>query len=253
MAGSAAIRRSAGVAAGLALLGGAWAFNSHAATPDPPSAEVSEPTTQRAARPAEATRRSAKSGPAEQEEHAGRSGTARIRVAAAVRHDGTFDVAETLRLRDEISRVTLAPPSPDDLGGVLQRAARPRVRSLQMTADGEVVAAAAEFDGPLQVDLPAPTTRIELRYRLLGATVLSTPSQTGRSLAVLAPLTRTTDPSLSTVLRLSGAQVLNVRCPALPATQRACAVMENGRVRPRVDLLAGSATVVVQLDLPSPS
>jgi hypothetical protein len=73
------------------------------------------------------------------------------------------------------------------------------------------------------VELPVATVdQYELRYRLGGATVRSTPSAAGRALAAIGPLTAGVDDDLPVLIVIAGDSVLGLNCPLLPFSEQAC-------------------------------
>lgn len=173
-----------------------------------------------------------------------------LRMEARARTDGTFDVTETLVFRRPQNWLLLTPPKLADGANVLV-SARPHAVQFRMTSDGNPLPTATdEVTKATDVYLDAPVSQIELRYKLIGATSRSTPSVTGRALALLAPLAVSTDETLPTSLKVSGATVRNLVCPQLPVERRLCAVTDGAGLE-LTGVKAGEAIFIVQLDLPS--
>jgi hypothetical protein len=177
-----------------------------------------------------------------------------IHVVAAARADGTFDVAETAVFGRTRNRLRLAPPRSAD-GGAIFSTARPKAEMVQVTINGQPLSLkTGRVEELLDLVLPAPASKVELRYHLTGATVRSIPSVAGRGLAMLAPLTAPTDETLPTTLSIGGGpMVRNITCPRLPPARRLCGAGGGSRMQPPAGLVAGDAVFVVQLDLPKPS
>ncbi len=176
-----------------------------------------------------------------------------IRLDAKPRPDGTFDVTETVVFRQPQNWLVLVPARPRTGGDALE-AARPRAEQLRVTSEGRPLdVGIAEIDRELDVPLPETVARVELRYRLTGATVRSTPSADGRALALLAPLSVATDETLRTTVVVRGAEVLNLTCPLLPAAQQLCASPTGPDAVVVSDIPAADAVVVAQFNLPPAS
>jgi hypothetical protein len=161
-------------------------------------------------------------------------GTAGIRLTAAVRADGAMDVIEIVVLRSAVDHVPLDLPPVRSALGALRRS-EPSAVSLRGVADGRpLVLAPSEVREAIDLPMYGLVTRLELRYRLTGATVRSKPSRPRRALAVVAPLTASADPTLPTTIVVTGAVLLNAFCPRL--AERLCAVGDPPRlsVRPRI-------------------
>ena len=126
---------------------------------------------------------------------------------------------------------------------------------VQVTVNGQPLSLmSGRVDELLDLVLPAPAVKVELRYHLTGAMVRSLPSVAGRGLAMLAPLSAPTDETLPANLSIGGgSMVRNVTCPRLPPARRLCAAGGGSRMQPPAGLVAGDAVFVVQLDLPKPS
>jgi hypothetical protein len=174
-----------------------------------------------------------------------------IRLDAKARPDGTFDVTETLVLREPQSWLVLSPPAPSGSAETV----RPRAVQVRLTTGGRLLSVDTDtIDSTRDVYLSDIVSRVELRYRLTGATVRSQPSATRRALSLIAPLTAATDETLRTTMAVTGATVRVVLCPELPANRRFCSpdAKPPGYVTGVVSgVAAGEALAQYQLDLPA--
>jgi hypothetical protein len=170
-----------------------------------------------------------------------------------LRTDGTFDVTESLMFRTPQNWLVLAPPSART-GGEALVSARPRAEQFRVTSAGRPLAVGMDaVDRDMAVTLPETVGRVELHYRLTGATVRSTPSTNRRALSLIAPLSSATDDSLRTSVTVHGAEVLNLTCPLLPADRRLCAPSSGEQPGTVENIAAADAVVVAQVDLPTQS
>ena len=175
-----------------------------------------------------------------------------ILLVATPASDGTFDVSELVLLPTGTSSLAIAPPDAARAGRTF-RVVEPMVTALQISAAGQpVLVPKARIDAPLRVGLGGSVTRIEMRYQLGGVAVRSTPSQAGRALAALGPLTEASAGDLPVAIRVNGPAVLNIECPQLRLSERACAAGKAPTMRVNRMLPLSDAVVVVQLDLPRP-
>lgn len=175
-----------------------------------------------------------------------------ILYSASPSTDGSFEVSEVLLLAEATSSLDLRPP-PLEGAGARFDGVTPVVSQLQITAgDQPVLVPGAMVNGPVRLDLPAPTTRFELRYQLSGVTIRSVPSRAGRALAALASVVKAPDSTLPIAFHVSGHAVLNLACPQLPLKDRACAAGKAPKLRVGRALPLSNAVVVVQFDLPRP-
>lgn len=175
---------------------------------------------------------------------------AELLLEARAKSDGTFDVTETVTFRRPQNWLLLTPPKLADGASALV-SARPRAVQFRLSSDGNPLPTATdEVAKATDVYLDNPVSKVELRYKLVGATSRSTPSVSGRSLALLAPLALSTDETLPTSLKVSGATVRNLVCPQLPVERRLCAVTDGAGLE-LTGVSAGEAIFIVQLDLPS--
>ena len=174
-----------------------------------------------------------------------------IRMTAKARPDGTFDVVESVVLREPQSWLVLSPPVPAGVADAVD----PKAENVRLTSEGEVVSADTDVvDGSRDVYLSAPVTRVELRYRLTGVTIRSTPSNTRRALSLIAPLSAPTDENLRVTMSVTNALVRVVLCPDLPQNRRYCSPDSDppGNVTGVVGpVAAGDSQAQYQLDLPA--
>ena len=174
-----------------------------------------------------------------------------IHVQVAPREDGTLDVVEQVRFLGAATGLRVALPETKGLvTGALPRATR--ITGLEVRADGHRL---PQQSGSLstggRVLLPNAPLSVELRYRLAGAAILSTPSTPGRALVLLPPIAD--DDSLSklpVVIEVSGKGVRNLVCPGLAADAQLCGRHASSAWR-TVFLPLGATAVLAQLDLTS--
>ena len=173
-----------------------------------------------------------------------------VSLRVAVRSDGSFEVAEQAIFTRERTTLALAPPDVagacSGLDGVI-----PAVRELQAIADGRPVDVPARLRRTVVVDLGAPTRVVELRYVLDGTTRRSLPSDVGRGLGVVAPIS-TVAMDADVILRTADPAVLNLICPRLSPLARVCASGESGAFELRDPIPSGNAVVVLQISMPRP-
>ena len=174
-----------------------------------------------------------------------------IRMIARARPDGTFDVVESIVLREPQSWLVLSPPVP---AGVAKRV-KPTAEDVRLTSEGEVVSADTDvIDASRDVYLSAPVTRVELRYKLTGVSIRSTASHPRRALSLIAPLSAPTDETLRATMSVTNALVRVVLCPELPEDRRYCSPDTDppGDVTGVVsNVAAGDSQAQYQLDLPT--
>ena len=174
-----------------------------------------------------------------------------INLVAVPNPDGSFEVSETVFFRTPRTKVTLAAPGIGP-GGTTFRGRKPRADLVQLSTESQPV----RVTGPVStagqtLTLPMATTRIELRYVLMGASVRSIPSVSGRALGLISPLTASTDRALPVRLEIAGPTVRNLSCPKQTLANRQCAGKAEVGVPPRMS--AANAVVIVQYNLPKPS
>jgi hypothetical protein len=166
--------------------------------------------------------------------------------------DGSFDIAEIVRLPNATSSVRLSPPNLT-LAGDRFAKAKPVATQVQVSADDQpVLVPGGRVSRQIDVALLEPAKRIELRYNLSGITIRSIPSQAGRALTAISPLVKGEPRNLPVVAMVSGSTVLNIQCPARSLSKQACSVGRPPRIRVDGRLPWNKALIVVQFDLPKP-
>jgi hypothetical protein len=173
-----------------------------------------------------------------------------ILLMASPLRDGSFDIAEIVLLTTPTSSIRLSPPQLTRAGSRFSKA-KPIASQVQVSAGSQPVLVP---DGRInqRTDLPlnASTKRVELRYRLSGITVRSMPSRAGRALTAIRPLVAGAPENLPVAMMVSGASVLNIECPVLRLSERACSIGEPPNLRVKRKLPWRNAVIVVQFDLP---
>ncbi|SDE63178.1 hypothetical protein [Auraticoccus monumenti] len=169
-------------------------------------------------------------------------------LVAVPERDGSFTVVERVLLPEPATGLELAPPDLAGAGSSFE-GTTPEASDLQVSAGGQPVRAVSTVDGPVPLTWDVPTDRVELRYRLTGATVMSTPSVPGRALGAVAPLAGP-EASEPVVLVVTGPSVLNLSCPLLP--DPTCSATGDGFLTLSEPLPPEQSLVLVQLDLPTP-
>ena len=144
-----------------------------------------------------------------------------ILLIAAPAADGSFDVFEQVRPAGPVSVVTLRPAPVDQAGGQFGSASAAATEVQLSAGDQSVVVPGATVDAAVELPVAA-VDQFELRYRLGGVTVRSTPSAAGRALAAIGPLTGGVDEDLPVLIVVSGDSVLGLNCPLLPFSEQAC-------------------------------
>ncbi|MET9269499.1 hypothetical protein [Kribbella sp. NPDC003557] len=174
--------------------------------------------------------------------------TAGIKLIAAPRPDGSFDVTEDVLLPQATDILPLqVPASGEHLPGMMARTT-PRVTNLKVLAGNQTVPLEnTTVTGSDYIPLTTAANRIRLTYRLSGSTVRSSPSESTRAGAALRPLTASAGSTMPTDLTVTSG-LLNAVCPLLPETR--CAVGDPPQLAIRSGIPADKALVVVQLDLP---
>jgi hypothetical protein len=256
-------RRALGLVVIMVLLGGAVAF--YRAAPGFPSSpkpatttrSVSPPVTS----PASATPTVSASTPGGRPTNQSPDdrlpdgpGTTRpgIYLVATPASDGTFDVSELVRLDQPANSLELRVPPVASAGNDFRRL-RPVALQVQADADGQpVMVPNGRIEDGVSVPLGTPSTRFELRYRLMGATVRTVGSVPGRAIAALTPVTAGVPDDLPVAIAATGPAVLNLTCPTLRLSEQACSTRRQGQLRAGRNLPWRQAVVLVQLDLPRP-
>jgi hypothetical protein len=164
--------------------------------------------------------------------------------------DGSFEIAEIVKLSDATSSVRLSPPNLT-LAGDRFAKAKPVATQVQVSADNQpVLVPGGRVSRQIDIALLQPAKRIELRYTLSGITIRSIPSRAGRALTAISPLVKGEPSDLPVVAMVSGSTVLNIQCPARSLSKQACSIGRPPRVRVDGRLPWNKAVIVVQFDLP---
>lgn len=168
--------------------------------------------------------------------------------------DGSFDVAEYIRLAEPTDTLALAPPAVAEAGGDFAEL-QPQATAVQISAGDQPVTVPGR--GVVQAPVSVPVrgvTHVEMRYVLQGVVVRSVPSTAGRAIGAVGPLTSGLDPTLPVLVTTSGATVLGLSCPLLELTQRACGQPDLPGRAPTMALAEplpyDDALFTVQFDIP---
>jgi hypothetical protein len=176
-----------------------------------------------------------------------------ILLIASPLPDGSFDVAEIVRLSTPTSLLRLGPPRLGLAGSRFSRA-KPVASQVQVSADDQLVMVpGSRVTQRIDLALTTPARRIELRYRLSGITVRSTPSQAGRALTAISPLVEGVPKTSRVAMLVRGSTVLNIECPIIRRLRdQACSTGQPPNLRVNRSLPWSGAVIVVQFDLPMP-
>jgi hypothetical protein len=176
-----------------------------------------------------------------------------ILLIASPLPDGSFDVAEIVRLSTPTSLLRLGPPRLGLAGSRFSRA-KPVASQVQVSADDQLVMVpGSRVTQRIDLALTTPARRIELRYRLSGITVRSTPSQAGRALTAIGPLVEGVSKTSQVAMLVRGSTVLNIECPIIRRlSDQACSTGQPPNLRVNRSLPWSGAVIVVQFDLPMP-
>jgi hypothetical protein len=175
-----------------------------------------------------------------------------VLLMASPLRDGSFDIAEIVKLPYATSSVRLGPPNLT-LAGNRFANAKPVATQVQVSADNQpVLVPGGRVSRQIDIALLEPAKRIELRYTLSGITIRSIPSPAGRAVTAISPLVKGQPSDLPVVAIVSGSTVLNIQCPARSLSKQACSVGRPPRIRVDGKLPWNKALIVVQFDLPKP-
>jgi hypothetical protein len=176
-----------------------------------------------------------------------------ILLVASPLPDGSFDVAELVLLSTPTSTVRLGPPRLAQAGSSFSRA-KPIASHVQVSAgDQPVRVPDSRVTKRVDLALTTPARSIELRYRLSGITVRSTPSQAGRALTAIGPLVEGVPKTLPVAMLVRGSTVHNIACPMIRSLrEQACSTGRSPNLRVKGNLPVSDAVIVVQFDLPMP-
>ena len=180
----------------------------------------------------------------------GRTGPG-VHVQVTPRDDGSLNVLEQIRFPGASTGLQIALPEVKGaVAGALPQGTR--ITELEVLADGNrLPEQAGSLSTGGRVLLPNAPLVVELRYRLSGATTVSSPSAPGRALALLPPIAADDRlSSLPVVVEVDGPGVRNLVCPGLATYDQLC-----GRQGPsgwRTVILPPRVTAVLaQVDLAS--
>jgi hypothetical protein len=176
-----------------------------------------------------------------------------IHVVAQAGADGALEVVERVRLPAPVSVLVIALPRASGSGVA---SAAPTISGFQAQAGGQVVTDTLASPLPNtgdQLDLPAPSSDITMRYRLEGGAERSQPAPVGRALVVLPPVTaaRPALAGLPVVVEVVGGNIRNLVCPELDARDQLCG-RQRGSLWSTAAIPLGRSVVVAQMDLPAP-
>ena len=172
---------------------------------------------------------------------------ATVTMSARPRSDGHFLVVEQVRFDVRVRRLVLAPPDLSAVGGFARL--EPAAIDVRLRAGGRSVDVPKDrVRRQIELTLPRPVRRIELRYTLTGVSVRSRPAPTGRALAALGPpLTQVASDS-PVRIRVRG-NLRNLTCPHREDEQ-SCSTGTPPRLGVDKALPQRVAVVKIQLDLP---
>lgn len=175
-----------------------------------------------------------------------------IQLTASPASDGSFDVSELVLLSRPQAELSLRLP-PIGQAGSEFRSSSPVATAVQVTAGDQPVALPSDtLRAAVTLPLGSNEKQFELRYRLAGVTIRSTPSKAGRALAAIGPLTGHLTEDLPVAVTVIGSGVRNLECRQLTLGESACATGELPELRVNRLLHWTQSVVVVQLDLSSP-
>jgi len=183
-------------------------------------------------------------------------GYVRTRVGAA----GRLVTDQWLVSEQPVRELTLRPRAVDDITGAV-----PRIRRLEVTADGDPVPTASDPRSEsartgLRVNFDDAVTTVHLRYATRGGVVRSEPSTSGRALVVANPVSVVTDSAAGStasdpdelgVVRLAGAGVLSLSCASAQQLPEPCGRPDGTGWRVQLATGDRTATVLAQVDLPT--
>ena len=173
-----------------------------------------------------------------------------ILLMASPLRDGSFDIAEIVKLPDATSSLRLSPPDLALAGNRFAKA-KPVATQVQVSADNQpVLVPGGQVSRQIDIALLEPAKRLELRYNLSGITIHSIPSLAGRALTAISPLVNGEPRNLPVVAMVSGSTVLNIQCPARSLNKQACSDGYPPLIRVNGELPWNKAVIVVQFDLP---
>lgn len=167
-----------------------------------------------------------------------------IFVSVGVTEAGRLEVSERARTGQAVDELSITPPPALDGAKRL-----PQLEDVRVTADGQPVEVPDTVEVTTVVLLDRPATVIELRYRVVGASVRSKPATPGRATLSLRPALATTLGDSRAVIEVHGTKVHTLVCVDLPLKRQLCGIHRNGGWRTqRLD--TASSAVVALVDLP---
>lgn len=171
-----------------------------------------------------------------------------LHLTVAPEASGELEVSEHLLAPGPITTLSVAPPPPPvaDAGGP-----PPRVVGLQVAADGVPVGLpwGDVVDSPREVTLPAGTTSVELRYRVLHSAASSVRAAPGRATLSLRPAAALTLPSAPVVVEVTRVDVHHLICLDEPPSVQLCGVSDRDGWHTRA-VTGASSHVLALVDLP---
>ncbi len=167
-----------------------------------------------------------------------------IFVSVGVTEAGRLEVSERARTGQAVDELSITPPPALDGAKRL-----PQLEDVRVTADGQPVEVPDTVEVTTVVLLDRPATVIELRYRVVGASVRSKPATPGRATLSLRPALATTLGDSRAVIEVHGTKVHTLVCVDLPLKRQLCGIHRDGGWRTqRLD--TASSAVVALVDLP---
>ncbi len=145
-----------------------------------------------------------------------------IAITARVVQNGVIQVSETITFFRDVSSFTV---STSRAAGGPQPTGSPLVLGLDVSAANQDSKHLKAIDAITQVFLKEPSRSVTLTYEVEGASVQSTPSQTGRYLAYLTPLVVGSTGHLPRTVTAYGA--LNAACMAQDGVLQQCGHSEG--------------------------
>ncbi len=175
-----------------------------------------------------------------------------IFLSAAPAADGSFEITESVILAAPTTTLQLRVP-PINEGGPRFDSLHPRATTVQISAAGQpVVVPGGQVSGNLSLPLAVPTTKLALRYRLIGAAARTPGSIPGRALGALGPIVAGVPPELPVAITVRGQTVQNLQCPHLQISDQACSTRIQGGLRVKYLLPWQQSVIVVQYNMPRP-
>ncbi|HEX6151425.1 hypothetical protein [Nocardioides sp.] len=164
-------------------------------------------------------------------------------LSVAVDDSGALEASERVRASKPLGELSIVPP-PAHAGGPL-----PQLQDVQVSADGEPVAGVARtIEVTTVVPLSEPATRIELRYRIVGAVDRDRPSMPRQATLSLRPALGPMLERAQAVVEVYGTQVGELLCVGKQKQAQDCSVdLDEGRRTRPID---ATSTVLAHVRLP---